>query len=183
MNEGDMFFQITLNNIRVSFVTFIFGLLASLGTGLVLMQNGIMIGSFFHLFFQQGFLSESLLVVFIHGTLELSAITIAGAAGLTLGSGILFPGTYSRSKSFRRSAKEGLKMTTGLLPLFISAGFLESFVTRYTEMPVPLSLLIIGGSLAFILWYFVYYPHKKRNKVVANTSKPLKKDQYYESNI
>lgn len=160
-NEVDMFFGITVNNIRVSFVTFIFGLLASLGTGFVLMQNGIMIGSFFHLFFQQGFLTESLLVVFIHGTLELSAIIIAGAAGLTLGSGILYPGTHSRLKSFRRSAKEGLKMTTGLLPLFIAAGFLESFVTRYTEMPVLLSLLIIGGSLAFILWYFVYYPIQK----------------------
>lgn len=157
-NEVDMFFGITLNNIKVSFITFIFGLLASLGTGLVLMQNGIMIGSFFHLFFQQGFLAESLLVVFIHGTLELSAIIIAGAAGLTLGSGILYPGTRSRTKSFRGSAKEGLKMTMGLIPLFITAGFLESFVTRYTEMPVILSLLIIGGSLAFILWYFVFYP-------------------------
>ncbi len=157
-NEVDMFFGITLNNIRVSFITFIFGLLASLGTGFVLMQNGIMIGSFFHLFFQQGFLTESLLVVFIHGTLELAAIIIGGSAGLTLGSGILYPGTRSRIKSFRRSAKEGLKMTTGLVPLFITAGFLESFVTRYTEMPVILSLLIIGGSLVFILWYFVFYP-------------------------
>lgn len=159
-NAVDMFWGITLNNIRVSFIAFVCGLLASLGTGLVLMQNGIMMGAFFHLFFQQGFLAKSLMVVFIHGTLEISAIIIAGGAGLTLGSGILYPGTYSRLTSFRRSAKEGLKMTTGLIPIFIAAGFLESFVTRFTEMPVVLSLFIIGSSLVFIIWYFVLYPNQ-----------------------
>ena len=75
-----------------------------------------------------------------------------------MGNGLLFPGSYTRITSFKRSAKEGLKMIIGLVPLFIMAGFLESFVTRYTEMPLWLSLLIIGGSLLFVLWYFVYYP-------------------------
>lgn len=160
----DMFLGITFNNVRVSFVAFLAGLLASLGTGLVLMQNGIMIGAFFSVFFSHNLLTESLLVVFIHGTLELSAIIIAGAAGFVMGNGLLFPGSYKRSQSFKRSAKEGLKMTVGLVPLFIMAGFLESFVTRYTEMPVWLSVFIIGGSLFFVLWYFVYYPHKMFNK-------------------
>ena len=159
-NEMEMFMGITINNIRVSFFAFVAGLLVSLGTGLVLMQNGIMIGSFFQLFFQEGILAKSLSVVFIHGTIEISAIIIAGGAGLTLGSGILYPDTYSRTESFKRSAKEGLKMTVGLIPLFVLAGFLESFVTRYTEMPILLSLLIIGGSLAFVFWYFVYYPNQ-----------------------
>lgn len=169
-NELDMFLGITMNNIQVSFITFIFGLLASLGTGLVLMQNGIMIGSFFHLFFEQGFLTDSLSVVFIHGTLEISAIIIAGGAGLTLGSGILFPGTRPRMTSFKRSAKEGLKMTVGLVPIFFTAGFLESFVTRYTDMPFILSLFIIGGSLAFVFWYFVFYPYKSTFKQQDNES-------------
>ena len=163
-NEIDMFMGITFNNIRVSFLAFVMGILASLGTGLILMQNGIMIGSFFELFFREGVLMDSLLVVFIHGTLELSAIVVAGAAGITMGSGLLYPGTYSRMHSFKRSAKEGLKMTTGLIPIFIAAGFLESFVTRHTDMPVLLSLFIIGGSLAFVIWYFVYYPSTLHTK-------------------
>lgn len=153
-----MFLGITVNNIKVSFIAFLAGLVASLGTGFILMKNGIMIGTFFTLFVDYSLLSESLLVVFIHGTLELSAIVIAGAAGFVMGNGLLFPGSYTRITSFKRSAKEGLKMTIGLVPLFIMAGFLESFVTRYTEMPLWLSLLIIGGSLLFVLWYFVYYP-------------------------
>lgn len=153
-----MFLGITVNNIRVSFLAFLAGLLASLGTGFVLMKNGIMIGAFLALFSEYNLLSESLLVVFIHGTLELSAIVIAGAAGLVMGNGILFPGSYTRLQSFKRSAREGLKMTIGLLPLFIIAGFLESFVTRYTDMPIWLSLFIIGSSFLFVVWYFVYYP-------------------------
>ncbi len=159
----DMFLGITFNNVRVSFLAFSAGLLASLGTGLILLQNGIMIGSFFSLFVSYNLLTESLLVVFIHGTLELSAIVIAGASGFVMGNGLLFPGSYTRSKSFKRSAKEGLKMTVGLLPLFIAAGFLESFITRYTEMPLVLSLFVIGGSLLFVLWYFVYYPYAIHN--------------------
>ncbi|NGP88273.1 stage II sporulation protein M [Fodinibius halophilus] len=154
----DMFLGITFNNIRVSFMAFITGILASVGTGLLLMYNGIFIGAFLGMFSKYGLVSESLLVVFIHGTLELSAIIIAGAAGLVMGSGILFPGSYKRSTSFKRSAREGLKMTIGLAPIFILAGFLESFVTRYTEMPLLLSLFIIIASLFFVLWYFVFYP-------------------------
>ena len=163
-HAGGMFLGITINNIRVSFLAFLAGLLASLGTGIILMKNGIMIGAFFSLFVEYGLLSESLLVVFIHGTLELSAIVIAGAAGFVMGNGLLFPGSYTRINSFKRSAKEGLKMAIGLVPLFIMAGFLESFVTRYTDMPLWLSLFIIGGSLLFVLWYFVYYPQSIQHK-------------------
>jgi uncharacterized membrane protein SpoIIM required for sporulation len=75
-----------------------------------------------------------------------------------MGNSILFPGTYSRTDSFRRGARDGLKLAIGLVPIFVVAGFLESFVTRHTEMPTLMSLLIIGSSLGFILWYFVVYP-------------------------
>ena len=165
-HAADMFLGITINNIRVSFLAFLAGLFASIGTGIILMQNGILIGAFFSIFSQYGLVSESLSVVFIHGTLELSAIIIAGAAGFTMGNGILFPGSYKRSQSFKKSAKDGIKMTVGLIPLFITAGLLESFVTRYTEMPTVLTVSIIGGSLLFALWYFVYYPHKIFNKTI-----------------
>lgn len=157
-DASSMFFGITLNNIRVSFIAFVFGVLCSVGTVYVLISNGIMLGAFQTFFYQYGLLYKSFLVIWIHGTLEISAIVIAGCAGLVVGNSILFPGTYSRTTSFRRGAWQGLKIVMGLVPIFITAGFLESFVTRYTEMPEWLSLLIIGSSLAFILWYFVWYP-------------------------
>lgn len=167
MNGVDMFLGITFNNIRVSFFAFMMGLLVSFGTAWILMSNGIMLGAFQYFFHIHDLLFESVLVIWIHGTLEISAIIIAGAAGLVLGNSILFPGTYSRRQSFMISSKEGLKMIVSLIPIFIAAGFLESFVTRHTGMPVFLSVTVILGSLAFVVWYFIIYPIKIYNQMVV----------------
>ena len=158
MRQMEMFLAITFNNVRVSFMAFIAGLLASFGTGYILLSNGIMVGAFQYFFYENGLLGEALRVIYIHGTLELSAIVIAGGAGLVLGNGILFPGTYTRTASFIRSVRQGTRVVIGLVPVFIAAGFLEGFVTRYTEMHWALSMVIIGSSAAFIIWYFIIYP-------------------------
>lgn len=161
MDEFNMTFYITFNNIMVAFRTFISGLLTSVGTIGILIQNGVMLGSFQYFFYEHGELRESLLTIWIHGTIEISAIIIAGAAGITLGNGIVFPGTYSRMQSIQKSALRGLKIMLGIVPLFIMAGFIEGFVTRYTDAPDILRLGIILASLSFILLYFVWYPWQK----------------------
>lgn len=158
--QTDMFFAITFNNIRVSFYAFAMGVLLSIGTGFILLQNGIMLGAFQYLFYQQGLLAESALTIWIHGTIEISSIIIAGGAGLVMGNSILFPGTYPRMVSFQQGARKGAKMVIGLVPLFIMAGFLESFVTRLTELPTLIKLVIIGSSVFLVLYYFVIYPRK-----------------------
>jgi hypothetical protein len=56
----------------------------------------------------------------------------------------------------------------GLVPVFIMAGFLEGFVTRHTDMPAILSLAIIVGSLAFIVYYFIIYPLQLHASTTAN---------------
>lgn len=164
--SADMFLQITFNNIFVAFNAFVLGIIYSIGTITALIRNGIMLGSFQYFFFERGLLLESVLKIWIHGTLEISAIVIAGAAGLTMGNSLIFPGTYSRLESFRRGAKNGLKIATGLVPVFIVAGFLESFVTRLT-LPAWAGALIISSSALFIVWYFVIYP-----RTIAQKSKP-----------
>jgi uncharacterized membrane protein SpoIIM required for sporulation len=159
-----MFGYITLNNVRVSFVTFVLGVFTSLGTGFVLFQNGVMLGSFQTFFAQHGLLGQSVLAVWLHGTLEISAIVIAGAAGIAMGNGWLFPGTYPRLTSFRRGARRGLRIVVGTVPVFIVAGFIESFFTRHTEWPDLLRLSIILASLAFVTYYYIVLPKKKSNE-------------------
>ncbi|MDU0371139.1 stage II sporulation protein M [Hymenobacter endophyticus] len=159
-NETLMFLGITANNIYVALMTFALGATAGLGTIWALFRNGIMLGSFQYFFYQKGVLLPSLLTIWIHGTLEISAIVLAGGAGLVMARGMLFPGTYTRAHAFREAARDGLKLAIGLVPIFVVAGFLEGFVTRHTEMPMWLSLLIIGLSAAFIIWYFVVYPRR-----------------------
>lgn len=159
--ELPMFLGITLNNIMVSFNVFVMGIFTSFGTGWLLFTNGVMLGSFQTFFFSQGLLGESMLAVWLHGTLEIWAIIVAGAAGLALGNGWLFPGTYSRGESFMRGARKGLKIVVGTVPIFIMAGFIEGFLTRHTEYPDVLRLGVILLSLAFIVFYYIYLPNKK----------------------
>jgi len=161
-SEVPMFFIITFNNIRVSFITFVFGLFTGFGTGFVLLRNGIMIGAFQTFFFQHNVGFESMLTIWLHGTFEISAIIIAGAAGFALGNGWLFPGTHSRGYAFKQGAKRGIKIIAGLIPVFISAGFIESFLTRHTEYPTAVRLSIILLSLAFVIYYYIILP-KLRN--------------------
>lgn len=168
-DQGSMFIYITLNNIFVSFRVFAMGLLFSFGTGYELFRNGIMLGAFHGFFWRYHLLTKSLLVVWIHGSFEISAIILAGAAGFVLGNSLLFPGTYKRMDSFKLGAVNSLKMVVGVVPIFIVAGFLESFVTRYTNMPLWLSLFIIFGSLGFVLWYFVLYPLRLSKKLTNQT--------------
>ncbi len=172
-SEANMFVGITVNNILVSLRTFAWGwfingtplfALLSFGTGFILVFNGIMLGSFQYFFYSYGLLGESALTIWLHGTIEIAAIIMAGTAGLVAGNSILFPGTYKRKDSFQKGAKDGVKIVIGLIPLFIIAGFIESFVTRLFGMPVAMKILIIAGSLAFILFYFIWYPYKVNKK-------------------
>jgi len=164
MGEMNMFLGITINNVRVALYAFMFGIFFSLGTLYILMRNAIMLGSFQYFFYDQGLLWESARTIWIHGTIEISVIIVAGAAGLVFGNGILFPGTYSRLQSFVRGAKAGLKIVISTVPFFIIAGFLEGFVTRHTEMPDWLAILIILGSLSLIVFYYVIYPIKLKRR-------------------
>ena len=162
--EDAMFGMITLNNVKVSFITFVLGVFTSLGTGFVLFQNGVMLGSFQTFFAQHGLLWQSALAVWLHGTLEISAIIVAGAAGIAMGNGWLFPGTYPRLTSFRRGARRGLRIVIGTVPVFVLAGFIESFLTRHTEWPDLLRLTIILSSLAFVTYYYIVLPKKKNDE-------------------
>jgi len=163
-DESSMFGMITVNNIYVSFLVYAMGLFTSFGTGFQLFRNGVMIGAFQTFFAQHDLLWQSSLAIWLHGTIEISSIIVAGAAGITMGNGWLFPGTYSRLTSFKRGARQGLKIVVGTVPLFCIAGFIESFLTRHTEWPDALRLFIILLSAAFIIYYFVILPRKISSK-------------------
>ncbi|MGB1308243.1 MAG: stage II sporulation protein M [Oceanihabitans sp.] len=167
--ELNMFLGITINNIKVALMAFAYGILLGIGSLYIMLQNGIMLGSFQYFFYEQGLLWESARTIWIHGTIEISVIIIASCAGLVLGNGILFPGTYTRLESFKRGVKNGLKILISTIPFFIIAGFLEGFVTRHTEMPDWLAIFIILSSLASIIYYYVIYPRQLHIKLAQQT--------------
>ena len=170
MDPLSMFLWIAVHNVKISFMIFITGILAGLGTIWLLFNNGVMVGAFQYYFFSRGLGWKSILVIWIHGTLEISSIIISGAAGIVLARSLLFPGTYKRLPSLKQGAKDGIKMMIGLVPVFVIAAFLEGFVTRYSQMPVWLSLFILTASAGFIIWYFIIYPVRlnKKGKMVQS---------------
>jgi len=159
------FLFITLNNIRVSFLAFVAGILLSAGSILLLLSNGIMLGAFQYFFYQKGLLLTSVLSIWVHGTLEITSIVVAGGAGIILGNSILFPRSYPRIYSFRKGADAGVKIVISLVPFFIFAGFVEGFITRHTFMPIWVSGSIILISVAFVIGYFIWIPYRLSSNI------------------
>lgn len=150
---------ITINNIIVGINSFVLGVFGGLGTAYYMLVNGIMLGAFQYFFYQEGVFWESVRGIWIHGSMEIFAIVIEGAAGLILGASILFPKTYSRITSFKMGVKNGVKILISTFPFTIAAGFLEGYVTRYSNtMPNWLSVGIILTTLSIISYYYLIYP-------------------------
>jgi uncharacterized membrane protein SpoIIM required for sporulation len=179
-----MFLRIALNNIYISFLTFVLGIFFGVGTVLIILQNSIMVGAFIYFFIERGLFKESFLAIMLHGTLELSMIVMAGCAGFALSKGLIFPGTYTRGQALVFSARNGVRIMIGVSVLLVYAAFIESFATRYTDLPNIengkliidlIRALVILVSFTLVLGYFVWYPwYRNKNgltKPPANEEK------------
>ncbi len=163
-DEMAMFLGIAFNNLYVGVITFALGLFTPLGPAWFLMRNGVMVGVFLSFFAQYGVFEESLLAIMQHGTLEISTMALEGGAGFVLGCGWLFPGTYSRGRSFVLAARRALKIAVSVMPFTIVAAFFEGFVTRHTEAPDVLRWGLVVASAAAVIFYYVYLPIKVNRK-------------------
>lgn len=160
------FIGITVNNIYVAVRVFVFGLGAGFLTFYIAMQNGIMLGAFQYFFYEQGVFAASLRGIWLHGAMEIFSIIVASASGFVLAASILFPKTYLRLNSFKMGFRDSMNIMLSTVPFFIAAGFIEGFVTRWSNMmPLWLNILIIVGSLAFISFYYLVYPYIVNRKV------------------
>ncbi len=169
-NPFTMLVRIALNNIRVSFLTFMGGFTAGLFTLNILWSNGLMLGSFQYMFFAHELGWQSVVVIWIHGTIEIASLVIAGTAGFVVAKGILFPATYTRLQSFRNAVRDAAKILVALIPFFILAAFFESYITHKMSrtfesgvtggLPVWVGFSILILSFLFICWYFIFYPIK-----------------------
>ena len=162
--------MIMVNNIKVAVLAFTSGIFCGVPTLYILVKNSIMVGTFDELFASHGLGLDFWLVVFVHGTLEITAIIVAAAAGFVLGKSFLFPGTIKRLDAFKKGAKDGVKMIIRLMPIFALAAFFEGLITRlYNDLSI-LTTLVTSLSVLFVIWYFVIYPIRlgRRMKLLQN---------------
>ncbi len=158
------FFGIAYNNLRVDMLTFATGLIFAIGTLFVLAYNGVMVGVFQYFFYGTGYFTFTVLTIWLHGTLEIFTMILSATAGLIFGKGLIFPGTYSRGQAFRISAIKGIKILLAVIPLTLTAAFIEAFITGQSQAPLYLKASLIIVSLFFIVFYFIWLPWFKFNK-------------------
>jgi len=144
--------QVQVNNIQVSLFAFAGGVLLGLGTIVILFQNGLNIGIAAGLFFHAHQAGKFFGLILPHGMLELTSITIAGAAGLSLGWTIIAPGDRPRGEALAEEGRRSVVIVLGLMLCFVVAGLIEAFVTP-SGLPVGLRVGI-GAlvELAFVFW-------------------------------
>lgn len=150
--------EVFINNVQVAILAFATGILLCVVTGFILAYNGAHLGLAAGLFHYSGRGEAFWGLILPHGLLELSAIVIAGGAGMALGWSIIAPGDRSRTAALADEGRRSVVIVTGLILAFGTAGAIEGFVTG-TALPtvvrVGIGVLAFG---AFALWILAYGP-------------------------
>ncbi len=144
---------VLVNNIQVSFTAFATGVLLGLPTVLILVQNGLNLGFAVGLLTFAGRSRLFWGLILPHGLLELSAIIVAGGAGLALGWSIIDPGDRPRPASLAEQGHRSVTIVLGLIPMFITAGLIEGFVTP-SDLPT-FGRVGIGVAVFTAFWAWV----------------------------
>jgi uncharacterized membrane protein SpoIIM required for sporulation len=144
--------RIMTNNITVCFYAYAGGIVAGLGTILLMLTNGMSIGVITTACTQHHMALNMWSFVAAHGALELPSIFIAGGAGLRLASGLLFPGMLRRRDALALAGAESIRLLAGPIPLLTIAGILEAFLSP-THAPLALKFSISAVLLTGLgLW-------------------------------
>lgn len=146
------------HNSQVAISCFVFGFAFGVPSAFMLIYNGGMVGAFFALFASRGLGIELGGWLMIHGSTELFAIILAGAAGLKIGWSVVFPGEASRLSAATKAGKTAGVAMAGVVMMLFIAGLLEGFARQLITSGV-LRYTIAAGMLA--LWCaFFYLPRK-----------------------
>ncbi|HYJ80625.1 MAG TPA: stage II sporulation protein M [Longimicrobiaceae bacterium] len=144
------------NNVGVTFYTFAGGVLAGLGSLFILLTNGVLLGSVAGLFANHGVSMHLWGFVLPHGVLELTAICIAGGAGLWLGSAMILPGRQTRRHALVTRSREAVSLLAGAGMLLVFAGFVEGFVSPSPDIPREAKLAMAALNGVLMLTYLLF---------------------------
>jgi uncharacterized membrane protein SpoIIM required for sporulation len=143
---------IMTNNLSVAFTMFAAGIAGGIGTLYMLAFNGLLLGTIATACWLAGMSLPLWSFVAPHGVLELPAIFIAGAAGLRLAHGLIFPGFLPRPVSIARAGAEAVKLVLGCIPILVIAGVVEAFVSP-TSLDVASKFGVAAALFALLLTY------------------------------
>jgi uncharacterized membrane protein SpoIIM required for sporulation len=149
-SDLQMFGFYILNNVSIGFRTFASGLFFGVGTIFVLLFNGIFLGAVAGHLTQIGSGPTFWRFVVGHSGPELTAIVIAGAAGLRIGMALVAPGLKKRTDALLEAGVVGVKLAMGIFAMLVFAAFIEAYWSSIGWMPDP-----VKYSVGAFIWLMV----------------------------
>ncbi|MBA6041978.1 stage II sporulation protein M [Pseudomonas lactis] len=157
-----MFGYYVMHNIGIAFQTFAAGLLFGLGSVFFLIFNGLVIGAVSGHLTDIGYGQTFWSFVIGHGAFELSAITLAGAAGLQLGWSLVAPGRLARSEALRLAARKSVRMLCGVMVFLLIAAFIEAYWSSTTRIE-PWIKYAVGAALWLLVAAYLSLAGRSRH--------------------
>jgi uncharacterized membrane protein SpoIIM required for sporulation len=142
-----MFGYYIQHNIGIGFKTFAGGMMAGVGSLIILLFNGISIGAVAGHLTRVGYTETFWPFVCGHGAFELTAIVLCGMAGLMLGRALVAPGRLPRGEALRLQAQAAVKIIYGATLFLVLAAMLEAFWSSSTAIPAT-----VKYAVAAVLW-------------------------------
>lgn len=151
-----MFGFYVFNNVGLAFRTFAGGILLGVGSAFFLAFNGLYLGSATAYLLGIGFGTPFLSFTAGHGAFELTAIVLAGAAGLRLGLPLVSPGRKTRGEAMLEAAREAVTIVYGVAGMLVLAAFVEAFWSPRSSVP-PEGKYAVGAALWILtIGYFLF---------------------------
>src|SRR5207245_1774344 len=150
--------RIITNNVQVAFFAFAFGITAGIGTLLLLTLNGLFFGAVLGLFANYGLAGWLLTFVAGHGVLELTAIFIAGGAGLLVARALLAPGDLTRRDALVLAGRQAARLVGASVLLLALAGTIEGLLSA-SDAPAPFKFATSGATVVLLILYLASGRH------------------------
>ncbi|MDX9676822.1 stage II sporulation protein M [Pseudomonas zeae] len=157
-----MFGYYVMHNIGIAFQTFASGLLLGVGSAFFLFYNGMVIGAVAGHLSEIGFGQTFWSFVIAHGAFELSAIALAGAAGLELGWALIAPGRLTRSEALKRAVRKSVLLVCGVMLFLLIAAFIEAYWSSKTSV-TPLTKYLVGAGLWTLVAVYLLFAGRTRH--------------------
>ncbi|HEX6037938.1 stage II sporulation protein M [Longimicrobium sp.] len=158
--------SLVANNVQVTFLAFAGGILAGLGTVYTLVMNGLLLGSVAGAFANEGQSLHLWTFVLGHGVIEITAICIAGGAGLWMGSALVLPGRMRRRDALVTRGREAVSLIGGTAVMLLIAGLIEGFISP-SQLPREIKLMLAAIFAMACVSYFAFAGRSREDAEAA----------------
>jgi uncharacterized membrane protein SpoIIM required for sporulation len=142
------------HNAQMALLCFALGFLLAVPSTLLLVANGLTLGAFLALYAGRGLADDLIGWLCVHGTTELFAIVLAGAAGIRIGWAVAFPGRLSRLDGMAEAGRLSGTVMAGVVVMLFVAALLEGFVRQLVTVE---ALRYVIGVTMLCVWLAYFY--------------------------